>query len=60
MNRFRAAKKASVMRSDTTSKCADLVAKQTNTWMYALINTGLRVCPLLMFSREVPELGEMT
>ena len=36
-----------------TSKCADLVAKQTNTQMHALINTDLRVCPHLIVKGPV-------
>ena len=44
-NHFRAARNASVVKSDTISKCAALVAKHTKTHAYALIRTSIRVCP---------------
>lgn len=44
-NRFRAARKASVVRSLTSSRCTALVVKHTNTAMYDFTSTGLRVCP---------------
>ena len=62
MKRLKHAMKASVVRSDTSSKCTALVAKHTKIQTYDLIYTGFLVCPFLMsrgLEKYIPDLVDV-
>ncbi len=47
MKRLSEARNASVVSTDTISKCTAFVARQTNRARYAFTNKGFLVCPLM-------------